>query len=573
MKISFQYTAIVVLISCFSFSQKKEENIGTEVINVVKPYTPTISDAYKIKEVPSLEEEVATQKETIKYTIFSFPVASTFTPNKGVAAKVDKTPQEKIFDNYASFGAGNYGIINAELYVTQSLKNDDYIGATFKYLSSQGGLKNVDLSNKFYETSLEATYGYKTKPLSWNMSLGYQNQIYNWYGLDNSLAIPIILDKINPKQSYNTVVIGGNLSLGESALKNATISFSRFWDAFSSGENRFVAQPKFEFDVLDEKVTTDFSFDYINGSFKNDYFGNPTAKYGYTNVGLSPSFNITKNDLSVNLGANFVYSVANEGGKNKFFIYPNVTASYKIVGDLMIGFAGAQGGLIQNSYHDFVQNNFFVSPTLAIIPTDKKFDIYAGLRGKLASSVGYSVKASFVNEDYKPFFKNNSYDATNFNLEGYAFSNSFDVVYDTVKTLSLSGELKADFSKNVAFGFDATFNNYSLKNQNEAWNLPTLQINSNIDFKITPKWSTGFKVFFVGERKDQFVNTSLVNPISDITLSSYFDLNANVLYKHTNQLSFYLKGNNLANQNYQRWLNFPVQGIQVLLGANLKFDF
>ena len=82
MKISFQYTAIVVLISCFSFSQKKEENIGTEVINVVKPYTPTISDAYKIKEVPSLEEEVATQKETIKYTIFSFPVASTFTPNK-----------------------------------------------------------------------------------------------------------------------------------------------------------------------------------------------------------------------------------------------------------------------------------------------------------------------------------------------------------------------------------------------------------------------------------------------------------------------------------------------------------
>ena len=121
--------------------------------------------------------------------------------------------------------------------------------------------------------------------------------------------------------------------------------------------------------------------------------------------------------------------------------------------------------------------------------------------------------------------------------------------------------------------FRSTFNNYSLKNQKEAWNLPTLQINSNIDFKITPKWSTGFKVFFVGERKDQFVNTSLVNPISDVTLSSYFDLNANVLYKHTNQLSFYLKGNNLANQNYQRWLNFPVQGIQVLLGANLKFDF
>ena len=40
----------LILVSQFSFSQKKDENIGTEVVNVVKPYTPTISDAFKVKD-------------------------------------------------------------------------------------------------------------------------------------------------------------------------------------------------------------------------------------------------------------------------------------------------------------------------------------------------------------------------------------------------------------------------------------------------------------------------------------------------------------------------------------------
>ena len=61
-------SACLLLTSLFSFAQKKEENIGTEVVNVVKPYTPTISDAFKIKETPVLDDEGNTKKETIKYT-------------------------------------------------------------------------------------------------------------------------------------------------------------------------------------------------------------------------------------------------------------------------------------------------------------------------------------------------------------------------------------------------------------------------------------------------------------------------------------------------------------------------
>lgn len=140
-----------------AMAQKKDENIGTEVVNVVKPYTPTISDAFKVKETPALEDEDNTKKEVIKYNIFSFPVASTFTPSKGRAASVDKSEAEKLFKNYATLGFGNYATINAELFITENISDTEYVGGMLRHLSSQGGIKGVELDDKFYNTSLDLT--------------------------------------------------------------------------------------------------------------------------------------------------------------------------------------------------------------------------------------------------------------------------------------------------------------------------------------------------------------------------------------------------------------------------------
>ena len=578
MKINFQNKitiAIALLIFQFSLSQVKDENIGSEVVNVVKPYTPTISDAFKVKETPTLDDEETAKKENIQYNIFSFPVASTFTPSKGKAAGVDKAEKEKLFNNYLTLAAGNYGNVNAELFITQTLENSDYVGAMLRHLSSQGGIKNIELDDKYYNTSLDLTYGSRNKELSWNADLGYQNQTYNWYGIEPNFFTPTQIESINEQQTYHNAYFGGRIELGQSVLKEASIKFSRFWDKFSSGENHFVAKPSLAFDVMDEKIKANFIFDYINGSFKKDYFNTSEIKYGTTNIGFSPSFEINKDDLAVNLGATFFYSVANNGGNNKFFIYPNISASYKLVGDLMIAYAGAEGTLKQNSYKEFVDTNFFVSPTIAVAPTDQRYDIYVGLKGKLANSIGYNIRGSYFNEGNKALFKNNPFYVQNTNIEGYAFGSSFDVLYDDVKTVSFFGELKADFSKNVAFGINGTFSSYSTKNQAEPWNLPSIKVNSNLDFNITPKWYAGVNVFFVGERKDERVilsNTGDLFP-SVNKLDSYFDLNSHIGYKHNERLTFFLKGNNLANQNYQRWINYPVQGVQVLLGGNYKFDF
>jgi hypothetical protein len=588
MKFNFQNKisiAVLLMVLQVSFAQKKEENIGSEVVNVVKPYTPAISDAFKVQETPVLDDEGNAKKETIKYSIFSFPVASTFTPSKGKAEAVDKTKQEHMFANYATLGFGNYRTLNAELFVNQQLNNNDYVGGMFRHLSSQGGISGIELDDRFYDSSIDLTYGSNYNDMSWNLDLGYKNQIYNWYGLPENFGTSLnaadrssLIYGIDPQHTYNTISFGGKIDFNEGILNEASIKFNRFTDALGSAENRFYIKPSLQFDVMDESIKTDITVDYVGGSFENNYLKTNTErlKYGYTNFGIAPSFVMQKEDWTLNIGAAVFYSLDNENSSNTLFVYPKFNASYKVVGDLMIFYAGAEGNLQQNSYMNFANENLFLSPTLNIKPTDQQYDVFAGLKGKIVNNVSYNIRGSYINERNRALFRSNDYSENRSN-EDYAYGNSFQVVYDDMKTVSFSGDLKASFSDDVTFGISGTFSSYTNDVQQEAWNLPTIKLHSNIDFNITSKWFAGATVFYVGERKDYQMNSDIVYIVAPsenpTILKSYFDVNAHLGYKYNSQLTGFIRANNITNNGYQKWMNYPVQSFQIVAGANYKFDF
>jgi hypothetical protein len=45
-----------------------------------------------------------------------------------------------------------------ELFVNQELNNNDYVGQCF-VISSQGGISGVELDDRFYDSSIDLTYG------------------------------------------------------------------------------------------------------------------------------------------------------------------------------------------------------------------------------------------------------------------------------------------------------------------------------------------------------------------------------------------------------------------------------
>lgn len=562
--------AILTLNVAITFAQEREsDSIDGGTVNVVKPYTPTISDAFKIKEIPTLNDSTTIKKKVIKYNIFSIPVASTFTPAKGKAATVDKEKAVKLYDNYASLGVGTYTTILGEVYLNHAISRTERVGGYFSHHSSSGDIEDINFDNNFSETGLNAHYSQKLRDYSWKVEGGFQLQSFNWYGLPNQ-----DVEVFDVGHSFYTANIGGNIKFDDAILKKGSVLFRRFGDDQDSGENRFVLKSGFDVPVLEEVINTEVTIDYLGGSFDKNYFVDEELKYSNIVFGLAPSYKMKQDDLTLSLGVNLVYFNDSEASDSKFFIYPNITASYRLVDELLIAYGSIEGGLNQNSYYDFAQENPFVSPTLFITPTDQAYKASVGIKGKLSNSMSYNVNGRYFADNNRALFKSNP--DSGIDRENYQFGNSFGIAYDDVKTFAIGGELNVDINRNFKLGLKADYFAYSTDNEAEAWNLPDIEASAFLDIQIDEHWFAGANLFFVGERKDQFITgigTLSLPVVSTIALDSYFDANAHAGYKITDQLSAFVKVNNIASQNYNRWMNYPVQGIQFLAGATYQFDF
>jgi outer membrane receptor protein involved in Fe transport len=565
-----------IIFSINTISAQEEDNLGTEVVNIVKPYSPTISDAFKVKENPLMNDSTNTQKKEVNYSIFSVPVASTFTPAKGKATSIEKAKPLKLYDNYATFGMGNYTNVLAEFYSNFEISRTDNFGLFFKHNSSQGGIKDILLDDKFYDTQLEGNYLSRQKDLNYEMSASIKHQLFNWYGLNSlyNAAPPEIINSIDAKHSYFSGFAEGSLMLEDSYFEKGTASIRYLGDSFLSSEFNIKVKPEFGFDVIDFPLKIGVDIDYLSGTFKRNYSNTSAIKYGFLNTGIIPSYEYTNEYLSLSVGFAGYVSLNAEESKTNFYVYPKIEASYRLVDELLIVYGGIDGGLEQNSYYNFKEVNPFVSPTLFIQPTSELYNGFAGLKGKLTNAIAYNIRASYSKEDDKALFISNIYKGQDLTLEGYEYGNSFTVVYDDIETISFFGELIFEVSTNFNLGINGTYNSYHTKPEIEPWNLPSIQATLFITFNITEKFYGGASMFFVGERKDLFYNYMFptFSP-TIVTLDSYFDANAHIGYRFNKQLSIFVKGSNLFGDNYQKWTNYKVQGIQGMLGASYKFDW
>ena len=182
-----------LLFSTLAFSQKDDEkeegDIDTERLIIVKPYSPTVSDAFKVKQTPKINDSTDQKKKEVTYDIFSFPVASTFTPAKGRAAGVASKAQPRLYNNYAALGFGNYSNVMAEFYGGLQVNRDQELGISLTHNSSQGGIDNATLDDKYYDTGLNLDYTGETRNFTWGAEAGFQHQVFNWYGAPDFLPL------------------------------------------------------------------------------------------------------------------------------------------------------------------------------------------------------------------------------------------------------------------------------------------------------------------------------------------------------------------------------------------------
>ncbi|MDC6355412.1 MULTISPECIES: TonB-dependent receptor domain-containing protein [unclassified Robiginitalea] len=581
-----RYTGLIaaLLTTAAGWGQDETDDLGTETVTVVRSYTPTVSDARKIQSLPSLQDSIALQKKPVQYEIHSVPVASTFTPAKGQAAAVERARPEKLFNSYAALGLGNYNNALADFYISRDFdRGNKRIDVGLNHLSSRGDIDGTPLDTDFYNSGLDVTYSQRDRDWEWNASAGMEHRRYNWYGVDTGLLEEgeTSVAGIDETQDYFRGSLQGQVHMEDTYFTDAELQVSRFWDAVESAENRLRFTAAFEFPVTEESLGLGLEIDYLGGHFENapqsQYINDTEIDYQYLIAGVRPGLLMLRDDLKLFLGARITAGLDLENSENNFYIYPSVEASYNLLEENVIAYGGVDGGLDQNSYYEFSRVNPFVSPTLAVMPTDRQYEAYLGLKGQLTPSVSYNLKGSYAAENFKPLFILNPINETRNDEKGYIYGNSFRVFYDDIRTLGVFGELQFSVNRNFSLGLNASVYEYDTETDNPAWNLPNLEGNLTLDYQHDSGWYLGANLFYVGERED-FVSRAQPAtppdqfPAQQLTLDGYFDANARVGYHINPQLSIFARGSNLAGNQYQRWANFRVQGLQVLAGVSYKFD-
>ena len=582
-KYSFVLILIMSLGQVFSQKKPKKKDSIVEVINIITSYTPTISDAFKIKKTPKIILSNTTSKKKLSYSIFSAPVASTFVPKSGVVKGIDVGKKERLFDNYLALGFGNYTTPFIEFFLHQNRKFETDYGIYLKYTSSENGVKNTFLNNEFSTLNLGGFYLKEERGFTWKIGGNMYQKQYNWYGLPNISFDNNTINSIAAEQTYGFYEVESEVVFEDSYFDNIKGALSLFDDKFGSKEVGFLLKPSLKIPLgfisknLSE-LELQTNINYLQGEFEQNYLNNSNIKYSFFNLGIHPVYRVNWNKLSIKLGSKIYLTSDIENSLTDILAYPDIEITYPVITNLINFYAGAGGDLYMNSFQKFSEQNPFVSPTLFLTQTNEQYNLFGGINGTISSNISFNVKASYKsNEDHALFVRNNSKSNGVFNastsLLGYEYGNSFNVFYDDISTLSIFGEIEIDASKRFSIGATIQTNTYTTTFQQEAWNLPKIEGAIYGEYKNN-NWYANANIFFVGSRMDVQYNGTFPSTIAGIeSLDAFTDMNLYGGYHFSDFFSAFVKLNNILGTDYDRYANYNVLGFQALAGITYKFDF
>jgi hypothetical protein len=233
-----------------------------------------------------------------------------------------------------------------------------------------------------------------------------------------------------------------------------------------------------------------------------------------------------------------------------FFAAPDVELSYDFFDGGFALFAGWTGGVRINSFDRLTQYNPFLNSVVELRGSRWQ-ERFGGVRG---STNGLTYEARFAQRPMNvlPMFIN----------DGRADYGRFEVLYDTMSLLTISGNVSYTKIKNFSASLQGAYHIYNETN----FGLPNLDANLILRYSAFKK-----KLLLRGE----FYTVSGINYV-DATgetgvIKPLLDLNFGMEFKVTKNIGLFANLNNLLNNKRERWYRYPQFGFNVMGGVTVKF--
>ncbi len=539
------------LIGFLLFGYKKlnaQEKLVKEV-QVVKPYEPTISSAFKITHLPRITDTVKTIPE-IKYILQTKPlnVGYEVTPIK--PAKMVGEPLSKLYNGYVKVGLGTKMLPMIEGYVNNKRSKEYSLGAYYKFHNSIAQVTFDNDEKEFAGFSDNNLRFFGKKFLKNSILEGEMGMLSNtryFYGYNTQ--VDTIIEKDNIKQNFL------NLNLNANYKSNYVDSTHLNYDfGFKLGYTR----DNFEHNELGLGIVGD-----VNKIFTKEMVGVKVAIQHFstneqldstnnTVVNINPWLGIFGDKWRVKAGVNMYSDI--RGDQSKAYYYPVGHLEYDMANHYLIPYAGVDGKLELNNFQRISQSNPFLVPGTSVTNTDQKIILYGGIRGNFNSTTYYNFKVSYALIDNMPFYYNNL-------VSTDSIGNQFGVVYDNVKLTSYFGEISVTPSEKLNINVKANYRSYEMENEDEPWHKPAFDMSFTTRYNLRHKIILKGEILAIGKR---YVKLNDLGNIGE--LESAIDVNIGAEYRYSRVLSGFVQLNNILSDRYYEWNYYPTYGFNILLG-------
>lgn len=552
---AMQNKYIFIIILClvqFKIGLAQDKKITNDV-QVIGPYQPTISDAYKINVLPKI---IDTTKVTadIDYSIVTRQINTGYELDPIVAASMLGEPLTKLYNSFIKLGFGNYYTPFFQFNYHSLRSKVSSFGVNMGHISSNSKIKlaNNEKVDASYSNNYVSVFGkrfFNKKTLSGDVN--FRRTAFHHYGYDvNNDSTDLTFN--NYKQNY--------MLLNANTVYQTNYTDENHLNYKISGDYNYLMDIN-NFYQHSFTIAPDFN-KYYNG----ELFGiKADANYYLKNqeidtvsdfiLRLNPYAKFSGKAWKVNIGLSIVSNYYNQ--TEEYHFYPNVYMHYHIVQNILIPYIGVDGDLEKNDYKKIAFENPYILPSLIVKNTNRAMQFYGGFKGNFSSKTSFNFRASYAEYKDMYFYVNN--------LTADKLLNQFSVEYDNADLVRVFGEISSKPSEKFEFLLHGNYYYFNfLEKLDYAWHKPEYDVTLTASYNLRNKIILTSDFFVLGKRY-----AKSYNPAEEkITLKEIFDLNLGVEYRYTKILSAFINFNNIAAQKYYKWNNYPTQRFNIIAGVS-----
>ena len=407
----------------------------------------------------------------------------------------------------------------------------------------------------------------------------YKNDMYHYYGL-NLAEFPVTLTEAQieeacPRQTYNTV--GGHLGLASTTTRVGELSHNARLDYFY---------------LFDREHNIDFGYTL---GYANNFWGDKSHpqklgldlgfQYDYCKgqeshlfvvdriwFKATPFFEMGDEFYRLHLGVRLDGATKYTDEDAFLAVRPDLSGSLFVLNKKLEFYAGLNGGRQLLRFSDLVNDNPFVNPDInpSLCTQNVKLGFEGGIRTNIAEVVDLHLGVRYRHTDNDPLYMQCPVTMFFPIPEGFEIPiwNSYELVYDETQTVSVLANVRVKLRNSLTTDLGFAYNSCKPAVEEYAWYRPTTEGKLKLTYDINDKLAVNTSFLYQGGRYAKVFGSEgyQAEKMKDV-----FDLSLGADYKINDQVTVFALLDNVANQKYQLYYNYPVTGIQFFAGVKLRF--